>query len=343
MNTVSFFFNDGDNIVYNDIIDRANTGYPKSIEYNWWSLPHEFQNNIDDVINVNGYLYFFKGSKYLKFDIIEKIIVEGPAEISEGWPGLIGTGAENGIDAATEWPDIHNRTLIKTVLFFKGSDCISYDLEDDTILKKSITTSINGISKYPYFNENIDSFFAWKSNNATYAYIFKDNNYIRYSFVAGSIDKGPAIIQKWWGGVTFQKIQACVSVSDDILSGNSYHCGKADDGQYTFLLPADTKFGLTAYANFAERPQTVHVYVDDQLIDDFSGSGANNTLIGLRTYTSGNGKIRVEVLNENSELKKLNYSYSLFGARTLSVNISTQCEVWDDVPECTIMINTPLT
>ncbi|EYU15853.1 hemopexin repeat-containing protein [Photorhabdus aegyptia] len=69
MNTDTYLFLSTENIKYSEQFYEAYTDYPQPINKNWPNLPADFQRHIDDVINLNGYLYFFKGSQYLKFDI----------------------------------------------------------------------------------------------------------------------------------------------------------------------------------------------------------------------------------------------------------------------------------
>ncbi|MDC9624036.1 photopexin B, partial [Xenorhabdus sp. XENO-7] len=62
MNSNVYLFLNADNTRYNETLKSADIAYPQPISNDWPDLPIEFQINIDDVINLNGYLYFFKGS-----------------------------------------------------------------------------------------------------------------------------------------------------------------------------------------------------------------------------------------------------------------------------------------
>ncbi len=59
MNSKTYFFLNSENIRYNDSEDKADTDYPQPISHDWPGLPIEFQKDINDVINLNGSLYFF--------------------------------------------------------------------------------------------------------------------------------------------------------------------------------------------------------------------------------------------------------------------------------------------
>ncbi len=71
----------------------------------------------------NGKVYFFKGGRYIRWDIKADRADPGyPKEInSETWPGLIWT---EGIDAVVNWGN-------DKVYFFKGSQYIRYDIKAD--------------------------------------------------------------------------------------------------------------------------------------------------------------------------------------------------------------------
>lgn len=339
MATSTYFFNNNENIKYNDVIDGMVEGFPIRTSINWQSLPLTFQSNIDDIINANDYLYFFKKDKYIKFSLIHEEVVEGPALITHGWPGLAGTGFEAGIDAAAEWPDVNNRSSIKTVLFTKGSVCILYNLEDNTISKTDIATRL-GVRNYPEFCSDLDTILPWKSINASYAYLFKGDNYLRYDLSMALIDRGPTIIMKNWHRVTFTQIQASVSFDNDVM-GSGCRCGHVENGQYNFQLSPNAKFGLIAYANSME-PQIVSVYVDNKLVDVFRGKGDGNTVIGIGTYLSGAGNIGIHLQQEGSVAGRLNFSNNRLESEARSITVSTESYMYNGVPDCTVIINIPL-
>lgn len=339
MATTTYFFNNNDNIKYNDVLDRMVDGFPIRTSINWQSLPLDFQINIDDIINANDYLYFFKKDKYIKFSLIHEEVVEGPALITHGWPGLAGTGFEAGIDAAAEWPDVNDRSSIKTVLFTKGSVCIVYNLNDNTIKKTDIATQF-AAGKYPEYCSDLDTIHVWKSINASHAYLFKGNSYIRFSLNNNIIDIGPQVINRFWHGVSFTQIKASVSIENDIM-GSCCQCGTVENGRYDFQISPDTEFGLIAYAN-SKRQQTVSVYVDDQLVDVFMGKGDSNTVIGIRTYLSGGGNIGIQIQKEGAEPGRLNFCNNRLDSKARSITVGTQNDTDNGVPDCTVIINTPL-
>lgn len=339
MTTSSYLFNHNENIKYNDELDHAVSGYPIRTSINWESLPTAFQSDIDDVINVNDYLYFFKKDRYVKFSLIHETVVEGPLPISRGWPGLVGTGFESGIDAATEWLDVNDKSSIKTVLFTKEYDCILYDINNNSIAKTDIATQF-AASAYPEFCYDLDAILLWKSINASYAYLLKGDYYIRYSLLDNIINLGPDLITRYWYGVNFTQVQAAVSVDNEVM-GSGCRCGEVENGKYDFQISPDTEFGLIAYAN-SERQQTVSVYVDNQFVDAFSGKGDGNTVIGIRTYPSGTGKIGIQIQKEDAEPGRLNFIYGRLDRKASSIMVSSESDTENGAPDCTVVINTPL-
>lgn len=339
MTTSSYLFNHNENIKYNDELDHAVSGYPIRTSINWESLPTAFQSDIDDVINVNDYLYFFKKDRYVKFSLIHETVVEGPLPISRGWPGLVGTGFESGIDAATEWLDVNDKSSIKTVLFTKESDCILYDINNNSITKTDIATQF-AASAYPEFCYDLDAILLWKSINASYAYLLKGDYYIRYILPDNIINLGPDLITRYWYGVNFTQVQAAVSVDNEVM-GSGCRCGEVENGKYDFQISPDTEFGLIAYAN-SERQQTVSVYVDNQFVDAFSGKGDGNTVIGIRTYPSGTGKIGIQIQKEGVEPGRLNFIYGRLDRKASSIMVSSESDTENGAPDCTVVINTPL-
>ncbi|MQL50003.1 photopexin B [Photorhabdus khanii] len=311
MNTNTYFFLNTENIKYYDDpqINKGDT--PQSISNDWPNLPIEFQKDIDDVINLNGSLYFFKGSQYLKFDIAKAQIIDGPKPIVDGWPGLKGTGFENSIDAATE-------LTANTVYFLKGKDCIDYTMSSHTANKKTISDRWGTTGKYSGFSENLDAVILWKNIAGSIIYLFKGNRYIRYNTKSNAIDGGPTAIQTYWHGVTFNKIQAAVSVDTDLLGSNSSGncggtCGTNNTGKHCIQLPHNVKFGLSAYVNTDIHQQTIKVYIDDQLADTLTGKGINSVL-GFKTYLSGTGKVCIEITG-NGKPCKLRYAYNTLDSK----------------------------
>ncbi|NHB94128.1 fucose-binding lectin II [Photorhabdus cinerea] len=322
MNSNTYLFLNSENIKYNDQLHKVHTGYPQPTSNDWPGLPIEFQRNIDDVINLNGYLYFFKGSQYLKFDIEKAQVSEGPKHILEGWPGLKGTEFENGIDAATEWVD----TTQDIVCFFKGRDCIDYTVSSHKINKKTISARWGTTGKYAAFNAHLDAVVLWR-NIAGFIYLFKDDHYIRYNTSLNVIDSEPTLTKSSWPGVSFHNIQAAVSVDTDLLGSHNNiscggTCGTNNTGKHCFQLPHNIKFGLSAYVNTNIHQQTVKVHIDDQLVDTLTSNGVSS-ILDFKTYFSGTGKVCIEIEGDGKPCK-LRYAYNTLDKKPGTVIIGAE-------------------
>ncbi|MEN1226714.1 fucose-binding lectin II, partial [Pseudomonas aeruginosa] len=58
--------------------------------------------------------------------------------------------------------------------------------------------------------------------------------------------------------------------------------------QGVFTLPANTQFGVSAFANSAGT-QTVNVQVNNETVATFTGQSTNNGIIGSKVLNSGGG------------------------------------------------------
>lgn len=203
----------------------------------WASLPPEFQSDIDDVINISNskdstaMLCFFKGSKYLKYDIKKAQPVGQPAEISEGWPGLKDTGFDKGIDAASEWAvwgGTASAPDASTIMFFKGDQYISCTPEGALI--EQTPQPISKLSKdfigdYKNYTTNLDCVLLWCNEEV---YFFKKDKYVRLNVKTKRIEETIYPISRFWKNVSLSKIQAAVLFDETLLASQP-----ADTGPHT--------------------------------------------------------------------------------------------------------------
>ena len=94
--------------------------------------------DIDAVIKhpKNGKYYFFKGSKYYRYDTSKRTVDKVGSIGRDGWRGV-----PNNLDAAT-----HSKSGI---YFFKGTKYYKYDLESGNVSKSgSITSKFIGVPNY---------------------------------------------------------------------------------------------------------------------------------------------------------------------------------------------------
>ncbi|TNH42318.1 fucose-binding lectin II [Photorhabdus luminescens] len=343
MNISSYFFLNEENIKFNNQCLNTYIGYPQPISQDWPNLPVKFQRHIDDIINLNGFLYFFKGSQYLKFDIAKAEVVDGPKFIVDGWPELKGTEFENGIDAAIE-------LTTNTVCFFKGKYCVDYTIDLHTIKMNTISDRWNITEKYEKFSTNLDAAILWPSIDGNFIYFFKDDSFIRFDQKSNVLDAGPIIISSnhaGWRGLAFKNVQSAVSVDTDLLGSNrdnngvcSGTYGTNDAGKHCFQLPQSIRFSLIAYTN-TDTSQTVKVYIDDILVDTLTGKGQNN-IMATKVYTSGTGKICIEI-EGNGKPCKLRYFDNTFDGNPGTAIIGAENSTNSHYNDSVVFLNWPLT
>lgn len=158
-----------------------------------------------------GRAYFFRGSEYVRYDVVADRAAEGfPKKISSVWPGVF---ADN-IDAAVVWPN-------GKAYFFRGSEYIRYDIASDRAddgYPQPISSGWPGV-----FEQGIDAVVVWSNSKA---YFFRGSEYIRYDIAADKADDGyPQPIAGNWPGVFAQRIDAAVLWPDSkayFFSGDSY-------------------------------------------------------------------------------------------------------------------------
>ncbi len=267
----------------------------------------------------------------------------------DGWPGLEGTEFENGIDAAIE-------LTTNTVCFFKGKYCVDYTIDSHTIKMNTISGRWGMTGKYAAFSSNLDAIISWPDIDGNFIYFFKDDSFIRFDPNLNALDAGPIIISsdnEGWRGLTFKNIQAAVSVDTDLLGshrdnsrGNSKvcngTCGTNDTGKYCLQLPHSIRFGLIAYTN-TNIPQTVKVYIDDLLVDTLtSTSKGQNNLMATKAYTSGTGKICIEIEADGKPCK-LRYFDNIFDGKPGTAIISAENGTNSHYNDSVVFLNWPLT
>jgi hypothetical protein len=101
------FFFAGDRYLRYDLDEKKVDIGPAAVSGGWPALPKEFRHDLDAVVHWGeGHAYFFKGDRYLRFDLEKKVVDVGPASVSGGWPGLP-EEFRSGLDAVVNatWTD----------------------------------------------------------------------------------------------------------------------------------------------------------------------------------------------------------------------------------------------
>jgi len=106
----------------------ADAGYPRVISGNWPGFAETgFDADIEAAVDIgNGKLYFFKGDKYIRYDIASNVVdANYPRPIAGNWPGMAEAGFDR-IDAAITWPT-------RKAYFFRGDQYVRYDVAADHV------------------------------------------------------------------------------------------------------------------------------------------------------------------------------------------------------------------
>lgn len=126
-NTSYYFLDNGQYIRYNNILDRADSGYPKPINNDTWPGLAPYATQIAATLKwSNDKVYFFlKNGEYLRYDLGDDQVDSGyPKPINNAtWPGLEGYAMD--ITSAFHWNN--NRAYF----FLTGQRYIRYNIADD--------------------------------------------------------------------------------------------------------------------------------------------------------------------------------------------------------------------
>ncbi|MEO8601918.1 MAG: hemopexin repeat-containing protein [bacterium] len=194
----AYFFKAAQYERYDPKADKVDPGYPKAIAGHWPGFPASFASGVSAaVVWGNGKIYFFKGDKYIRYDIAaDKVDAGYPKPIAGNWPGLFA----DSIDAAVVWPT-------GKAYFFKGSQYVRYDVAKDKAdpgYPRPIKGNWHGFPTN--FTTGIDTVVVWNNGKA---YFFKGSEYLRYDIASDKVDAGyPKTIKGRWSGLFDKDIAA---------------------------------------------------------------------------------------------------------------------------------------
>ena len=183
-NDLAYFFRGNKYVRFNLRKDCAASGYPKLINDSTWpglEFPGTGLGNLDAaVFGTNGKVYFFKGNKYIRYDISSDCADAGyPKTINDDtWEGLKFSDGSRRVDAAFY-------TGAGKIYFFRGNEYIRFDIGDDEADfddPRNITFETKGTWPGLRFSSTpttIDAAF-FSGTMSRKAYFFKGNQYIRY-------------------------------------------------------------------------------------------------------------------------------------------------------------------
>lgn len=149
-------------------------------------------------------LYFFKERQYIRWDIDTEQVSEGyPADIAQGWPGLLDHFPDSNLCGAMHVPGWQN----KIWFFFQNqTEVVSWDVKTNTVDAK--TTPLQAllpstlVSGGPFAPVHVDR------GESQSVYVFRGDEYTRFTVQNGSLPKKDddgyprKIGQGWTGGLT---------------------------------------------------------------------------------------------------------------------------------------------
>lgn len=100
----AYVFKGSKYVRYDIAEDKVDDGYPLDIGDNWPGLRAAgFADGLDTAVNWgNGKIFFFKGSRYVRYDMTDDRVDDGyPLDIGTHWPGMSAAGFGSGVTAAT--------------------------------------------------------------------------------------------------------------------------------------------------------------------------------------------------------------------------------------------------
>ena len=144
-------------------------GWPQS----WW------EGSIQGAVAHGAqWIYFFRGSEYLRYDMIADRVSDGyPRPIAGNWPGWPAAWAD-GVDGCIGWSN-------GLVYFFKGANYIRYDMNTDRVTKAPSPISPAWGNWPGDWNSGINGGGVWPNGKA---YLFRGPEYIRYDVAADAAD-----------------------------------------------------------------------------------------------------------------------------------------------------------
>lgn len=142
----------------NDTVDAS--FYPHDTADTWTALPASFAAGMDAAVNWgDGRVFFFKGPKYVRYDIEGDIVDHNiyPRDISEGWSDFP-AAFKQGVDAVVNWGN-------GSAYFFKGGSYLNYDVTNGKV-RPGYPLPITEPGKWPElvragFTSGIDDVIEW--------------------------------------------------------------------------------------------------------------------------------------------------------------------------------------
>ncbi len=229
-----------------------------NIKPNWSGIP----DNIDAVFvhPKNKKAYFFKGSKYNRYNFNTQSLDNNELSIARFWEGV-----PNDIDAVTNYPN-------GKIYFFKGDTYYRYD----STLKKVDKTAL--ISKnWRGVPNNVAAALLHKNGNV---YFFKGYQYFRYNVKLRRVDK-IEFIGKGWKGLDFSRKNFTKYIPNKSKKGiDAALYNSPNDEVHFFRGHKVMHFGKQSGTTLVGQGNRIEVYGFDQEMKTYT-IGASNWYSGI--------------------------------------------------------------
>lgn len=185
-----YFFKAAQYVRFAMVENKVDLG-PKAISAGWRDMDPGFAQGLSAAVNYNnGRVYLFKGGKYVRYNMIEDRMDQGPREIADGWPGMPASFA-SGIDAAINYGN-------GLVYLFKGSQYLRFNMNTNRVDRGPVAIAEGWPGLPPTFNQGIDTVVNYNNGKV---YLFKGNQYVRFDMPLNRMDQGPREISAGWPGM----------------------------------------------------------------------------------------------------------------------------------------------
>ena len=215
MGTKLYLFQGSSYARYDRADDRADDGYPRPIAGAWPGMAEVgFGEGVDAALNnERGKLYFFRGDRYVRYDVAADRVDDGyPLPIAGSWPGLAEAGFGDGVDAAVLWPG-------GKAFFFRRHQYVRYDMAADKVddgYPLPIAGSWPGFAEAG-FGGGIDAITLWGDGTA---YAFSGDRYLAYDVATDRTRDGyPRPVADGWPGLAAIGFATRVKAPVDLWTG----------------------------------------------------------------------------------------------------------------------------
>ena len=199
-NPKCYFFKADKYVRFDVATNKIDPGYPRSIATDWPGMKEAgFDRDLDAAVYwADQILYFFKGDKFVLFDLAANKVKEPapvPINSPENWNGMPSVGFGDKLDTAVNWAP-------GNLYFFKGNKFLQYDSRANRTKGQVAPIASPGNWQgmdASGFASDLDASLNWGGG---LLYFFKGDHYIKFNQSNNRIDGGPVPIHSegnWTG------------------------------------------------------------------------------------------------------------------------------------------------